>query len=67
MRFRWLWSARDTSPSLASRVNPDPIAAAAPRKGIGVFYLRSGRPTHHLWRFDARRDARLASRPKAAT
>jgi hypothetical protein len=28
---------------------------------------RSRRPTHHLWRFDARRDARLVFWPKAAS
>jgi len=33
------------------------------RAGVGVS-SRSRRPTRHLWCFDARRDARLASRPK---
>jgi hypothetical protein len=38
----------------------------SPPVWTGVFYLGSGRSTHHLWRIDARRDARLASRPEVA-
>ncbi len=64
MRLGWLWSARANIPlPRIARVASAPSAFIT-HTGVGVS-SRSRRSTHHLWRFDARRDARLASQPKA--
>src|SRR5262245_5989595 len=56
--------ANPPPPPALARVTP--ALSAMTRAGVGVS-SRSRRPTHHLWRFDARRDARLVFWPKAAS